>query len=97
MERLDVAVTDVKAAQFKTDDIAGKMQALLGDASFAQHSLATDQPLGAACLVSARHATIPVRVGVYSGIPTIDTLAFIYLPKKIRRSKSAPLSVPRQK
>ncbi|CAM9807985.1 unnamed protein product, partial [Laminaria digitata] len=52
MERLDVAVTDVKAAQFKTDEIGGKMQALLGDASFAQHSLATDQPLGAACLAA---------------------------------------------
>ena len=65
MERLDVAVTDVKAALFKTDDIAGKMQTLLGDASFAQHSLATDQPLGAACLVSACHAAVPARVRLF--------------------------------
>lgn len=52
MERLDVTVTDVKAGHFKTDDIAGKMQSLLGDASLAQHSLAAEQPLGTACLVS---------------------------------------------
>lgn len=53
MERLDVTVEDVKAAHFKTDDIGRTMQALLGDASLAQHSLVTEQPLGAACLVSA--------------------------------------------
>lgn len=51
MERLDVTVTDVKAGNFKTDDMSGKMQSLLGDASLAQHSLATEQPLGTACLV----------------------------------------------
>ena len=47
-----MAVKDVKAANFKTDDIGAKMRALLGDASLAQHSLATEQPVGAACLVS---------------------------------------------
>lgn len=53
MERLDITVHDVKAGQFKTDDIGARMQALLGDASLAQHSLANEQPLGTACLVSA--------------------------------------------
>lgn len=52
MERLDITVHDVKAGQFKTDDIGAKMQTLLGDASLAHHSLANEQPLGAACLVS---------------------------------------------
>lgn len=52
MERLDVAVTNLKAGHFKTEDIGGKMQALVGDASVAQHSLVTEQPLGTACLVS---------------------------------------------
>ncbi|CAM9157187.1 unnamed protein product [Ectocarpus sp. 4 AP-2014] len=52
MERLDVAVEDVKGGQFKTDDIAGRMKALLGDASLAQHSLANEQPLGSACLAA---------------------------------------------
>lgn len=52
MERLDVTVKDVKATHFKTDDIGARMRALLGDASLAQHSLATEQPVGTACLVS---------------------------------------------
>lgn len=52
MERLDVAVKDVKATHFKTDDMNARMRALLGDASLAQHSLAAEQPMGAACLVS---------------------------------------------
>lgn len=52
MERLHVTVKDVKATHFKTDDIGAKMRELLGDASLAQHSLATEQPVGAACLVS---------------------------------------------
>eukprot|EP00903_Cladosiphon_okamuranus_P013061 g12182.t1 len=52
MERLDVAVKDVKAAHFKTDDISARMRALLGDASLAQHSLATEQPVGASCLAA---------------------------------------------
>lgn len=52
MERLDVEVQDVKAGHFKTDDIGGRMQALMGEASLAQHSLANEQPLGTACLVS---------------------------------------------
>ena len=51
MERRDVTVHDFKAGHFKTDDVVGKIQALLGDASFAQHSLPIEQPIGTACLV----------------------------------------------
>lgn len=51
MDRLEIKVSDLKASHFKTDDLGDKLQALLGDASLAQHSLASEQPLGAACLV----------------------------------------------
>ncbi|CAN0184702.1 unnamed protein product [Ascophyllum nodosum] len=52
MERRDVTVHDFKAGHFKTDDVVGKIQALLGDASFAQHSLPIEQPIGTACLAA---------------------------------------------
>lgn len=57
MERLEVVVAHVKASQFKIDDLSGTLQSLLGDASLAQHSLATEQPLGTACLVRTKHTT----------------------------------------
>lgn len=65
MERLDITVEDVKAGQFKTDDIGSRMKALLGDASLAQHSLANEKPLGAACLVSA-DCTLQKRYEYYT-------------------------------
>lgn len=51
LERLDVEMVEVKASHFKTDDLGDKLQAVLGDASLAQHSLASEQPLGASGLV----------------------------------------------
>lgn len=51
MERRDVTVRNLKAGHFKADDIGGKMQGLVGNASLSQHSLSIEQPLGTACLV----------------------------------------------
>lgn len=72
MERLDVAVKDVKAAHFKTDDISTRMRALLGDASLAQHSLATEQPVGASCLVSGVVVVVVLVPPCRAPLPTAE-------------------------